>query len=357
MKVFISWSGNTSHKIATVFRDWLPSVIQSIEPYVSSEDIDKGARWSTDIAKELENSTFGILCVTKENLHAPWLSFEAGALSKSMDKSFVTPFLFDIKRSEVNGPILQFQSTIFERADIKKLLQTLNKACGDNGLSDKMLDRAFDVWYPTLENELSMIREQTDQSDDTATNHEEEQPSAIIEEILELSRDNQKLLRNPDTRVLESIDDVRKQLERVLFRTERSAEDQRMSRKSMFMFTNELLHGVLPTCQTQYAFLILLNAVQSDFPWIYSVGKGLIDILQTNACPEKKHAAIDECKRLIVFSFDHRIMRDIRARDKEQYVAQREQQVMIRDCFFDMLQRMDLEVSLTREEQLVGANK
>lgn len=106
MKVFISWSGNKSHKVALVFREWLPSVIQSLEPYVSSEDIDKGARWSTDIAKELEDSTVGILCVTKENLHAPWLSFEAGALSKTMDKAYVTPFLFDIKRSEVNGPVL-----------------------------------------------------------------------------------------------------------------------------------------------------------------------------------------------------------------------------------------------------------
>jgi hypothetical protein len=81
MKIFLSWSGHKSHEIALVFRDWFPSIIQSIDPYVSSEDIDKGARWSTDIAKELENSTFGILCVTKDNINAPWLTFEAGALS------------------------------------------------------------------------------------------------------------------------------------------------------------------------------------------------------------------------------------------------------------------------------------
>lgn len=115
MKVFISWSGNKSHHVALVFRDWLPSVIQSIKPYVSSEDIDKGARWSTDIATELENSTFGILCVTKDNINAPWLSFEAGALSKTMDKSFVSPFLFDIRGQKLTDLFYNFNQLYFKK--------------------------------------------------------------------------------------------------------------------------------------------------------------------------------------------------------------------------------------------------
>ena len=194
MKIFLSWSGEQSHKVAVIFRDWFPSVIQSLDPYVSSEDIDKGARWTADIAKELENSTFGILCVTKENINAPWLIFEAGALSKTVKKSFVSPFLFNIKRSEVDGPILQFQSTVFEKEDIKKLLKTINKACGEEKLNDTQLAKTFDVWYPTLETDLNKIQVETvKEQKDKAPNNE------ILEEILELSRLNQKLLRTPDT--------------------------------------------------------------------------------------------------------------------------------------------------------------
>ncbi|WP_071603344.1 TIR domain-containing protein [Dickeya zeae] len=143
MKIFISWSGDTSHRVAKIFRDWLPSVIQSVTPYVSSEDIDKGSRWSTDIAGELDQSTYGILCVTKENLDAPWLNFEAGALGKSVEKSRVSPFLYKLKRSEIKGPILQFQSTIQERDDVFKLIKSINSACGDLGLDESRLEKNF----------------------------------------------------------------------------------------------------------------------------------------------------------------------------------------------------------------------
>lgn|SRR5690606_1474077 len=197
MKVFLSWSGNTSHQVALKLRDWLPSVIQVVEPYVSSEDIDKGARWSTDISRELEDSAFGILCVTKENINAPWLQFEAGALSKKLDKSYVSPFLFDIKRSEIKGPILQFQSTIIDEADILKLVKTINKACGDEQLKEERLVKAFEVWYPKLEEELSKI--ESPEIDEQVAKPVENRNTEILEEILELSRSNQRILTSPDS--------------------------------------------------------------------------------------------------------------------------------------------------------------
>lgn len=325
MKVFISWSGNISHKVGMIFREWLPSVIQSLEPYVSSEDIDKGARWSSDIAKELENSTFGILCVTKDNLYAPWLSFEAGALSKTMDKSFVTPFLFDIKRSEVNGPILQFQSTVFEKDDIKKLMHTLNKACGENGISSSMLDKAFEVWYPTLESELNKLKE-CDENAIEIPSKEQMHSTEIIEEILELSRDNQKLLRNPDMKLIESIDGLKEQMDLISSRLVRNIdrEERKMNRKYRVMFMEELIHSILPECQKQYALLITLSMIQDKFPWLYNIGKELLDILSSQQDIDIKKESIRNFQKIVEISFEHPMMR-------ETYMRQKDEFLMIRD--------------------------
>ena len=203
MKVFISWSGEKSHKVALTIRDWLPSVIQSLEPYVSSEDIDKGTRWSTDISKELEAYEYGLLCVTKENLDAPWLNFEAGALSKAFDKSKVWPFLFDVKLSEVQGPILQFQSTIFNKADVFKLLQSLNKALNEESLQNDRIVKGFEVWWHELEKKLKEIESKapstTEKEDKTETIDLVSSSADILEEILDLVRNQQKLLNSPES--------------------------------------------------------------------------------------------------------------------------------------------------------------
>lgn len=201
MKVFISWSGEVSHKVAKALRDWLPSVIQSITPYVSSEDIDKGARWSSDIAEELDESSFGVLCVTPDNIDAPWLNFEAGALGKSVDKSRVCPFLFRIKRSDVTGPILQFQSTIHEKEDVFKLLKAINDTCGDGGIEESRLEKTFDVWWPKLDEELGSIQitGEAYAVNQPPTDENSGYVSRVLEEVLEISRTNQKLLRDPTT--------------------------------------------------------------------------------------------------------------------------------------------------------------
>ena len=202
MKVFISWSGTLSHQVALALREWLPSVIQSIEPYVSSEDIDKGARWSTDIAAELEKSAYGILCVTRDNLEAPWINFEAGALSKSVDKSRVSPFLFGLKRSDVKaGPLLQFQSTVTESQDVQKLVASLNASCDPPLLEEQRLIAIFNVWWPQLDAKLKQILDSATSEAETAAlaNQVETGSSEILEEILELARQQNRIINSPQS--------------------------------------------------------------------------------------------------------------------------------------------------------------
>lgn len=71
------------------------TVIQAVDPWMSAE-LQKGARWGTEVAKTLEQSRFGIVCLTKENLNENWILFEAGALSKATDGNVWTLLLISI---------------------------------------------------------------------------------------------------------------------------------------------------------------------------------------------------------------------------------------------------------------------
>lgn len=200
MKVFLSWSGELSHKVALELREWLPFVIQSVEPYVSSEDIDKGSRWSIDIAKELEDSSFGILCVTPQNIDATWLNFEAGALSKAFSTSNVSPFLFGLKPSDLKkSPLLQFQSTLYDKKDLLKLVLSVNNALGSEKLDESKLKLTFDVWYEQLKTKLDpLLVDASTKAQPKSTETAENKSNEVMEEILEITREQFKILRNPE---------------------------------------------------------------------------------------------------------------------------------------------------------------
>ena len=96
---------------------------------------------------------YGILCITADNIDSRWLNFKAGALSKSFDRGNVSPFLFDIKPSDLSGPLTQFQSTVFERDDVFKLIASINVAA-EVPLKQTRLNEAFIMWWPELQEKL-----------------------------------------------------------------------------------------------------------------------------------------------------------------------------------------------------------
>lgn len=187
-KIFISWSGELSKALGETIRDWIPKVLQSVKPYFTPDDIEKGARWSNEIAQELSTSQLGIICLTQDNQHNPWILFEAGALSKNLEESRVCPILFNFDTTDLKGPLSAFQATKFNKEDVKKLLESINNTCNETKLEQKCLDETFEMWWPKLEERIKEIINQ----DKTNPRPKKRSDRDIIEEILELARSNAK---------------------------------------------------------------------------------------------------------------------------------------------------------------------
>lgn len=192
MKVFVSWSGDLSKKIAQELKKWIPCIIQSVEVFYSAEDIEKGENWDSKISAELSECSYGIICLTSDNTNAPWIHFEAGAIAKSLD-SRVSALMINIKTSHIQGPLKRYQATKFEKDDFYQLIDSINKAT-ECPLPKDVIETAFEaIWDKMF---LSM--------NEIISNHKplksgkevfKEDP---IEEILQLLRKQNVLLSSPD---------------------------------------------------------------------------------------------------------------------------------------------------------------
>lgn len=149
MKVFISWSGDISREVAETLHKFLPCMIQGLHVFMSKHDIESGGRWSLQLAKELDESGFGIICLTPDNLQSPWLLFEAGALTKHVEGRACGLLLNGLKPTDVTGPLSQFQNRPFEKNEFRLLLRDINSRVS-NPLSDQQLDMVFEKWWPDI---------------------------------------------------------------------------------------------------------------------------------------------------------------------------------------------------------------
>ena len=184
MKVFISWSGNKSREVAAALRDWLPAVINSVEPFVSSKDIDSGTRWQMEVAGQLEATAYGIVCVTRANQAAPWLNFEAGALAKVVESARVAPLAIDLTPSDIKVPLGQFQAQPATHAGIREIVTSLNAAC-PAPLTDELIERAFEKWWPDLERALAEVESHSSPKSAKAPERSDRE---LIEEVLSTVR-------------------------------------------------------------------------------------------------------------------------------------------------------------------------
>ena len=207
-RVFISWSGDLSKKLGETLRDWLPKVLQHVDPYFAPDDIEKGAQWPTNVAENLQTTDIGIICLTPKNMKKPWILFEAGALSKSFEESRVCTLLFNLEPPDLKGPLTHFQTTEFTKEDVKQLVEDINEAAAEEKLPQQSLDDIFETWWPQLEKDIRNILES---ASDIPPN-DKRSDRDILEEILELSRANTSPPDNRDKIDVEAVRDMNRRI-------------------------------------------------------------------------------------------------------------------------------------------------
>ncbi|GAA0503611.1 hypothetical protein GCM10008937_08900 [Deinococcus depolymerans] len=182
-------------------------MIQGSEPFVSSENIEKGTKGLEEILSNLNQSSFGLIIMTSDNVNKPWLYFEAGVISKRFDSgpdTRVSAFMFDLKGSEVKGsnPLMSiFQYTENDKDDIFKLIKSINNSMGERRIDDAALIDLFEMVYPQFTEELNHARKYVISIQEPQI---EEQSTESIEPILnELVNQNREMLRHIKSLALE----------------------------------------------------------------------------------------------------------------------------------------------------------
>lgn len=195
MKIFASWSGDQSRSVAEALREWLPKVLQSSKVFMSREDIPAGERGLNKIAESLAECDFGIIVLTAANLTAPWVLFEAGAISNRFpNASRVAPILCGLRDlATVGGPLGQFQHVRFDRDGIEQLVKSVN-AQAENPLDERRLQEAFAIWWPQLEAQYNQIP--LDENGDTAPTDEEHRTDveAALRFLIDESQEQRQML-------------------------------------------------------------------------------------------------------------------------------------------------------------------
>lgn len=160
MKIFLSWSGERSRLMAVALRTWLRQVLQCSQPFMSEHDLEAGINWGRRIAEELRDTTFGVLCLTPENLERPWVLFEAGALSKTIERCHVCPFVLDIEPHQVPLPLGQFHGVKADKNGTRKLVLTMHAIALQQhrtNLTIEEVSTAFDLHWQQLADQLKEI--------------------------------------------------------------------------------------------------------------------------------------------------------------------------------------------------------
>jgi TIR domain len=153
MRLFISWSGGRSHRLAAVLKEWLEAhfASQGISVFVSSE-IKKGSLWLSAVNDELRRADAGLVCLTPQSLDSEWVLFEAGALSTAValrtGEARIFTYLLGVDPAALPGPLSVYQSTA---ATMEDTLRLVNSLLDRNQVDTADFAAVWDKLWPRLQ--------------------------------------------------------------------------------------------------------------------------------------------------------------------------------------------------------------
>jgi hypothetical protein len=312
MKVFISWSGQRSKDLANALRNWLPMVLQYVEPWVSDKDISAGERWAQAIAGELDASNFGIICITPENIHSEWILFEAGALSKSMQDGKVIPLLFGLELSDLSGPLSQFQAQKMEESGMKEVVKSINKISATK-TSDTIVDQLLPALWPTLQESIAAIPNTAPSEKHMRPNHE------ILEELVVGIRGINSSIRELEPETKDSNYDLRRR--RKMRMHPRFIEE-------LGFFSGQDGGGPMP-------LLMLAGMYRDELPWMSEVLTEAYREIRDGS-EETAERILLRLRRLIKQMFNSKMFYDLSGGSKE-FMMMAEETLMFVEMSFHQL--------------------
>lgn len=148
IKIFISWSGKFGKLIAEYLYSNLFNYA-NLQPWISSH-ITAGSAWFEETKEALNNSDYGVVCLTPGTSKKPWINFEIGWLYGKLNNCKIITF-----EEEIGSPLthLQRRSGLDKNTWFELLREMIPQDLRSN---DEIRDRV-ELKFPELEQKYNLI--------------------------------------------------------------------------------------------------------------------------------------------------------------------------------------------------------
>jgi len=171
-KLFLSWEGERSLKIAKILNQLIPEVINVSTLFLSSE-IGPGRAWHGDIMKGLRSANFGIAICTPENRDSEWLHHEAGALAMKSENSLQVLCVGFEPPDNLPAPLREIQAVSLGKAGLKAVLTAINLEILVEDNNKQLFDILYNIAWEKYGEQLVSISKEKPSNNKTGPSERE----------------------------------------------------------------------------------------------------------------------------------------------------------------------------------------